>query len=457
MLDMRTIRALGLVGLFALAQGCGDDSTSAAGGGGQNTGGAGAAGGGGAAAPFAAEVTSISISQHSSSEHEPQLVVTTTGRVVASFNAFNADANNLYHLEYAVSDDRGSTWGPVVSIPLPADNNIGSNTSLALDADGETVHFVYATEEVDSGGTRSAQRVWFTSLEPSSSTFAPAVELTDPADLVGVYDQPSIVVTSSGTLLVAWGQAPPDLLSIVPVMMRSQDRGATWTKEAPTFADPPAAMNLLHPCRAEGSDRIYYLYFDDTMGPALWRSAGDDPFMEDARVALAEPGEKVSNMVDTNCVARGDEVWALYGRRDHPGSGGSVVPRLSQIRLAHSSDGGATIDWRADVADPTVGPHYLLPRIALDPAGAIHLSYYEGEDDDDANASYRHARSDDGGRTFAPSDEVFAPLLYSRRRDDERWLGDYMDLEADSSFVYGVFADDSGPQSHISFFRAALK
>jgi len=78
----------------------------------------------------------ISESTESTSEHEPQIVVTPNGRVVMSWVDRNADPDNFYHIGYRISDDLGTSWGEITSIPLLADNNIASNATLATDADG---------------------------------------------------------------------------------------------------------------------------------------------------------------------------------------------------------------------------------------------------------------------------------------------------------------------------------
>ncbi len=453
---MRNRGQLGGLFLIALVSvACSDDvDTDPAGGGGaaaEGGGGQGGVGGDGGQAAKAAKVEIISVSDDSTSEHEPQLIVGADGRIVATWNAFNADPTNFYHVEYRVSDDLGASWGPVISIPLADDNNIGSNTTLAAAADG-TIYFAFATEYVNQQGVRSAQRVWLASLPPSEAEFGTPLEVTDPAEAVGVYDQPAITVTPAGDLLITYGQAPPDLQSSTLVTQRSEDGGLTWTKDIPMPKGGPQYMNLFHPCVS--AERVFLLYADDDLGVALWRSEdGGKTFPPENRVPVAAEDEQgtASMMVDGNCVAEGDEVWAIYGIASNPWGSAGNVPRLNNISIAHSSDGGATFDWRSRVEDTSVGPHYLLPRMA-GAGGVIDITYYEGEKQGDATASYRHARSLDGGETFAPSTVVFEPVLYDLQRTTEQWLGDYMGVKVVDGGVVGVFTDNSAPQAHIAFF-----
>ncbi|MBL8739787.1 MAG: exo-alpha-sialidase, partial [Myxococcales bacterium] len=443
---------LGTLLITLVAVGCTDDvdpkraegGGGAAAGGANGEGGVGEGGGGGQAAQ--PQVQIISVSDDSTSEHEPQLIVAGE-RIVATWNAFNADPTNFYHVEYRVSDDLGASWGPVISIPLADDNNIGSNTTLAATEDG-TVYFAFATEYVNQQGVRSAQRVWLTSLAPGESEFGAPLELTDPEDVVGVYDQPAITVTTAGDLLVTYGEAPPDLQTTTLVTRRSEDGGVTWTKDVPIETGGPQYMNLFHPCVAPDSDRVYLLYLDADLGVALWRSEdGGKTFPAEQRVAVAGDDESPAMMVDGNCVAQGDEVWAIYGIAGNPWGTGGNVPRLDGIAIAHSSDGGATFDWRSRVEDTAVGPHYLLPRMA-GAGDVIDISYYEGEKQGDEAASYRHARSLDGGKTFGPSEVVYEPVLYDLRRTTEQWLGDYMGVQTIDGDVVGVFVDNSAAEAH---------
>jgi hypothetical protein len=398
----------------------------------------------------------ISESPESESEHEAQIVVTNGGRVVVSWLDQNIDANDYYHVGYRVSDDRGTTWGPVSFIPLDADDNAAFNTTLAADATG-TVFLTWAAEYIDTGGQRSHQRVYLAKLAAGEPSFAPPTEMTDPAEVVGAYDQPGIAVMKDGGLLLTYGQFPPDLGSSSVVMHYSGDGGKTWTKTTP--GAPATAghyQNLAHACVAPDSGRayLYLLDMDNTeTGGLLWRSQdGGKTWDPSDQTPIAAPGERFSVPLDGNCVAAGNEVWAVYGVTDQIASS-QKVPRLTHINIAHSSDGGATIDARYQVEDAAAGAHYLLPRIASEGAGVLDITYYAGSGSGDTNASYRHARSTDGGKTFGPSVVVRQPILYDQNRATPTWFGDYMGLTWNGGSLFGAYIDNASGASHIVFHR----
>ncbi len=467
----RRTLSLVTIALAWTASGCADDGLGAGGGsspggggagglgapGGADSGGGPLGGGGDGGAPLI--TTTISVSEYSTSEHEPQVVMTSQGRVVAAWNAFNYDPTSFYHLEYAISEDAGETWGSVVSIPLPDEDNIGSNVTLDTSDDG-TVFMAYATEYVNPAGVRSAQRVFLLRLLPSDPTFEAPVQITDPDAVVGVYDQPAVTVAQGGDILVTYGEAPEDLGSLQLVVQRSTDGGVTFSRTVPIPSGGPQYMNLFHPCTSGDGADVYLLYVDSDLGPALWASHdGGATFPEDQRVPVYDPADAthVSTMVDGNCVVDGDDVWVVYGTSSNPNGTSTRVPRLDHVVVSHSTDRGATFELHTRAEDSSVGPHYLLPRIASLGGGVLDLAYYEGEGQDDAAATYRHARSFDGGVSFEPSEPVFGPLVYDLTRDSEQWLGDYMDLEAAPGRRFGVFTDNASGRGHIRFWSVAVE
>jgi hypothetical protein len=161
----------------------------------------------------------------------------------------------------------------------------------------------------------------------------------------------------------------------------------------------------------------------------------------------------VSTGLDSNCVARGDEVWAVYGLTDFDPGGGQTLARLTDLRLAHSSDGGASFDRRTTVHDPEAGTSFLLPHLAIEDDGSLDLSYVAGQGPDDETASFRRSRSTDGGVTFGPSEVVVEPVTYELDRADDTWFGDYTGLDWDSGSLFGAVLDNASGTSHVWFFR----
>jgi hypothetical protein len=420
------------------------DSTTGA------AGGAGGDGGGGTSPTLDAV---LSASNLSSSEHEPQVIVTNKGRVVVSWVGFDADG---FRVAYRISDDLGATWGPPTAADLPADDNIASNATLATDATG-AVYLCYGAEFKDAADQRSHQRVLLAKAEAGDSAFGAAQEVTDPTLEVGVYDQPAITVTSSGTLLVTYGQGSKDLSSVVLVTRTSDDGGNTWTSSIPLPSEGSFTyQNLVHPCVSRDGGAIYFYYLDGNAGLVLWHSDdGGESWPPGNRTTVQAPSESntFSIPLDGNCVADGKEVWAAYGLTDQPVVQGQVVPRLTHVRLAHSSDGGKSIDRRTTIEDGAVGPYYLLPRIASEGGGTLDVTYYAGTGAGDAHASYRRARSTDGGQSFGPSVVVREPVTFELSRTTQRWFGDYMGLTFAQSALFAAYVDNSTPTSHVAFHR----
>lgn len=418
-------------------------------------GGEGTGGGTGGDAP-AIELFDISVSETSFREHEPQVIVTPAGRVVVSWLAAQMDASDYYHINYRVSDDRGETWGPIEEMAQKPDNNISANATLAQDEDG-TVYLAYGSE-LRTQTDRQNVRVHLARLAPNEDTFGEPMEVTDPKEPAGIYDQPAITINDAGDWVVTYGQGSPSLSAAWMAAQRSDDGGETWDKVIPSQAVPNHFQNLIHPCKAPGTDRLYLFYLDAEFGLTLWRSEdGGVTWPEDNRVAVQAPEEDatVSTGLDSNCIARGDEVWAVYGLTDDDPGGGQTLARLTDVRLAHSSDGGATFDSRTTVHDPEAGDSFLLPHLALADDGTIDLTYVAGDGPDDEAASIRLARSTDGGATFEPSVAVVDPVTYELDRVDDTWFGDYTGLTVDGGELFGVVVDNSTGFSHVVFFKTA--
>ncbi len=470
---------LGLHGAVACflvlsAPACGDDSVASSGTGGDastaettststagstsGTGGAGGSGGEGGAggAPEASIRFDISTTGEATREHEPQVLVTDAGRVVVTWVVARPTPSNYFQIQYRVSEDRGETWGEIGSMAQAEDNNVSSNATLAVD-DGGTVYLAYASLE-RTQTTRENVRVHLARLAPDQAFFGDPEEVTDPEEAAGLYDQPAVTVNDAGHLIVTYGQANPALTAAWMAAQRSEDGGATWDKVIPSQDVPNHFQNLIHPCKAPGTDRVYLFYLDAELGLALWRSEdGGATWPTDQRIAVQAPEEDgtVSTGLESNCVARGDEVWAVYGLTDSDPGGGQTLARLNGIRLAHSSDGGTSFDVRSSVEDPAAGTSYLLPRISLADDGAIDLTYVAGQAPDDPSASFRRARSTDGGLTFGPSVSLVEPVTYELDRGDDTWFGDYTGLTWNGGSLFAALVDNSSGQSHIVFLRTA--
>ncbi len=455
--------AAGSAGVAGSAGGAGSGgvagSAGAAGSGGVAgaAGSAGSAGVAGAAGSASVDMI-ISSSNQSLSEHEASIAITPQGRVVVAWIDF---LSTEYHIAYRISEDRGTTWGANTSIALAPDDNIAANTSLAADAQG-TVYLVYGAEHVDGAGVRSNQRVYLAQAPPGDPGFGTPKEVTDPKLAVGVYDQPNIAISNSGTLILSYGQAPPDLSTLAVVSQYSEDGGASWAQSSVLYSGSPAQGNEIQVCIPPTGQRafMYYLEYGPMFyGYVLKRSddGGKTWSPDSTRVQTDQEVHTITVAREGNCVADADDVWILYGLTDQQSSTShTLVPRVTDLRLAHSSDAGASIETRSSIGDQAAGPYYLLSRLAYEGSGVLNVTYYAGSGEGDTNATYRRSRSTDGGQTFAPSVVIHQPVLYELKRTTQQWLGDYMGLGWRNGELFGAYVDNSAAHAHVAFFRSAV-
>lgn len=80
----------------------------------------------------------------------------------------------------------------------------------------------------------------------------------------------------------------------------------------------------------------------------------------------------------------------------------------ANIHLAHSSDGGVSFSEPSVIA-PSSG-YADAPKIAVDPDGALHLTYAQSDAGPFASYQINYTRSDDGGRSFVPARAISTPL-----------------------------------------------
>ena len=80
----------------------------------------------------------------------------------------------------------------------------------------------------------------------------------------------------------------------------------------------------------------------------------------------------------------------------------------ADIHITSSLDGGATFDAPRVVAPSKA--YSDAPKLAVDPAGVVHLVYAESSGGPFARFHVRHTRSIDGARTFQPSRDISGKL-----------------------------------------------
>jgi hypothetical protein len=152
--------------------------------------------------------------------------------------------------------------------------------------------------------------------------------------------------------------------------------------------------------------------------------------------------------------ADGQEAWVTYGLSNDAFDTTNSA-KLYSIRLAHSADGGKTIDARYDAHDAKAGTYYIHPFLVRESNGALDLVYYAGASDGDTMGSFVRARSTDGGKTWPASAPVKRPITFTGTRASPKWLGDYVGLAWARDNLFTSYADNTAFASHIGFYRTS--
>jgi hypothetical protein len=172
--------------------------------------------------------------------------------------------------------------------------------------------------------------------------------------------------------------------------------------------------------------------------------------------AMADGNEPTPAFEDPTCAAQGNEVWVSYGLTPDQNMGNALTAKLNKIRVAHSPDGGVSVDWRSDALDLGASKYAMLPQLAREPGGAFDVVYYGGDAMNAADASFRMTRSTDGGKTWGPSQDLATPMIFNQDRSSVHWLGDYVGLTVDAGFLYTTYVDNTSSYSHVAFAKAPL-
>jgi hypothetical protein len=232
----------------------------------------------------------------------------------------------------------------------------------------------------------------------------------------------------------------------------------TW-QQALAANDPSGQIfsNLGYPCAPKTGGRIYitYLTFEDE-GINLRLTSSDDGGATwiplDQALTVNVPNDAVA-FDDPTCAAEGNEVWVSYGHTAEA-TGTFESDRSDIIRLAHSSDGGASIDQRFDVQDSQAAKYFIHPQMTREDDGAIDITYYAGQDDLDEGGSFRRARAANPNAGFAPSVAVELPITFLTSRSDPHWLGDYTGLMWRNGQAYMSYVVNTSDFSHVAFAKA---
>lgn len=387
-------------------------------------------------------------------EHEPTILATPQGRVAL---AWVSSVSSGYQVYYRLSTDRGTSFADAVAIPFPPGTNVCSNTSMTFTGDG-SIHLSFGCEKRTTG-PRSSQGVFVARSPAATLAFEPAVAVTDSASMRTI-DQPHIAATREDELIVVYAEANATDTGDELEGARSSDGGATWIRMIVPAMAGTTTRGWPRVVASRTDARVWLAAFDDGLGASLrWSDDGGRTWPVADQRAIPDAADLAQNLSsDLQLAVDGQDVWVLYGlSQDSGGTGGFTNNyKDTHLRLAHSTDGGATLSTRNDIEDAATGRFFMLPNLVRDEAGGLNLTYYAGAAEGDAMATYRLARSVDGGQRFAPSVAIGRPVVFDTSRGTTRWLGDYQGLSAAERAIYVAYVDDADATPHVSFYRAPL-
>jgi hypothetical protein len=317
---------------------------------------------------------------------------------------------------------------------LPLGNNFNDKESLTADPTDATGNLVYAVWDRFVSPSENAplppllnsasfhQPVWFartTNGAAANPSWEDAREIFDPGTQNGTISN-QIVVTPNGTLLDGFylfkthQQKGGNFVAVI----RSTDKGATWSKRAIVVA-PDAAIGESDPepihcrpfitgnpaCTIVRSDGVIVdLAVDNSTGPhhgrvyIAWQDHQDNPF--------------------------GDDL----------------------IELSHSDDGGLT--WSApvkvnDTPSGTLTDQAFEPAVHVNSAGVVAVSYYDFRNDvtADGQLTTDHwiAHSHDGGATWITDHLGGSFDMHQAPYARGYFVGDYQGLDAQGSAFRALF------------------
>lgn len=373
--------------------------------------------------------------------------VDTEMHVAAAANGFVAVAwigiqgNGGSTTGYVFSQDDGVTWGAVQQLASP-NNEVSSDPVLATDSQSN-VYLTWIGFQRDTQGNVSDMHVYASIAPAGTTTFGAPVEVSQG---VAEFDKPWITVMPDDTVVVTYAKTSTGGI----LAARSTDQAKTWTNV--TIVEDGGFRNLVFPCHDASGDRLYVAYHAGGGIGLRWSDDGGATWPDPNKTAVAAQGEGQPAFDDPTCAAAGSEVWVVYGLSSDK-FGTQSSPKLNRLRLAHSSDGGATIDARYDALDSAAGAYAMHPYLVREDGGALDLTYYAGASDGDTKGSFRVARSTDGGKSFAPSLVVHQPITFLSSRADPKWLGDYSGLWWTRGHLYMAYANNQPSYAHTAFYR----
>ncbi|HET7011309.1 MAG TPA: sialidase family protein [Anaerolineales bacterium] len=419
-----------------------------------------------------------------SDEHIPRRLISQTEPAIA---VNPADGQNLvagFHdlfpktqdfvCRFAFTADGGQTWNLGGAAPLQTSGNFCSDPALAADAQG---NFYYAYLDINFGATRSDIDV--AKSTDGGQTFATFSIAVHGHPSTNFPDKEFIAVDTSpaspfqGAIYLSWTDFlnPTDPLARdngqIKVVV-SRDGGATWSdplaiSESAQF--PKAISGSLPVVAADGTAYVFYADFTANTGPLSIKFSkstdGGETWSAPADVAsdLASPGRFRlknadpafgsvpgrgfrSNSFPTAAIAPDGTIYVAW--IDFP-DGLCVNDRSgrppcvnSDVRLAVSTDGGASWTDPVKVTDERNATDQFFPWIAAHPGGRLSIIWQDKRLDPNNVDFDTFYTSTTNGRAFRPDVRISTA---TSRAGLTTFIGDYNYLAVTSSGIFPVWTD----------------
>lgn len=148
------------------------------------------------------------------------------------------------------------------------------------------------------------------------------------------------------------------------------------------------------------------------------------------------------------CAASGDTVWVLLGEGDAPQPGAQGL--MSSVRLARSDDGGRQFAPAIEVK-PAAVALAATPNVSAAGDDAF-VAFYSGQSNPDSMGSVQLVRVRREGA--GPPVTVRGSLYFSSARMAPTWLGDSLGIDARGTRVDIAYADNLESASHVGVWSA---
>ena len=356
------------------------------------------------------------------------------------------------------SQDDGATFGAPTLLPMDTTvdmNTYQSDPIVAVDPSG---NFFIAWVGFDlSASTQQPTNMiqWVARSTDSGASWQ--IVRVSPANEegTGLMDKPWIAASPvDGALTFTWLRDTP---AAQIRAARSTDHGLTWS--APITVDDGTRSGFRNLAQvtygADGKAYVVWLelnggQFGDPANQVYFQRLAADGTLDGGNVLVSGAGDS-PGFDDPSVAVSGSNVYVGFASGNATGAW--------DIRVAASTDDGATFGASVKVNDDATCATHYHHQIAVDGSGRLHAIWYDNRY---LFGSVLHAQSPAatsttplafGASTFVNS----ASFAFSTRRDIQLWEGDYLGLSAVGSSLYAVWSDPRvGGVAHIQFAKGTV-